>query len=68
MEFLNVLAIRKIAHRKGCSVFRTATVKHRHYVLLWAPDGKQIDGSKRGTGFALSEAKRVLEALPDRGR
>ena len=66
-QFLNVLAIKKIAYRKGCTAERTATIRYRHYVQLWDPKGRVIEGAKRGTGFSLAEAKRTLEAMPDRG-
>ena len=49
MEFLNVLAIKKIALRKGCTAERTATIKHKHYVRLTGPDGEEIEGT-RGVG------------------
>ena len=65
MEFLNVLAIKKIVVRKGCMVFRTATIKYRHYVQLHDAKGQVIDGATRGVGFSLLQAKRTLEALPD---
>jgi hypothetical protein len=64
MEFLNVLAIKKIAVRKGCTAERTATIKHKHYVRLIGPDGEEIE-STRGVGLGLHEAKRRLEAIPD---
>jgi ribosomal protein L7/L12 len=66
MEFLNVLAIKKIAYRKGCTAERTATIKHRHYVQIFDAKGRAIDGARRGVGFGLLEAKRLLEAMPDR--
>ena len=62
---LNVLAIRKIAYRKGCSVERTATIKQRPYVQIWDANGRVVEGATRGTGFTLTEAKRTLEAMPD---
>jgi hypothetical protein len=37
MEFLNVLAIKKIAFRKGYTAERTATINYRHYVLSKKP-------------------------------
>jgi hypothetical protein len=64
VEFLNVLAIKKIAFRKGCSAERTATIKYKHYVPLTGPDGTEIEGA-RGVGLGLHEAKRRLEAMPD---
>jgi hypothetical protein len=64
MEFLNVLAIKKIAVRKGCVAERTATIKHRHYVRLTGPDGVEMQGT-RGVGLGLLEAKRRLEMMPD---
>ncbi len=63
---LNVLAIKKIAHRKGCTVERTATIKDRRYVAIYDAMGKAVDGASRGVGFSLTEAKRLLEAMPDR--
>jgi hypothetical protein len=65
MDFLNVLAIKKLAVAKGCTAERTATVKHKHYVRLTGPDGADIP-SLRGLGHGLAEAKRRLEAMPDR--
>ena len=65
--FLNVLAIRKIAAAKGCTVERTATLKQRSYVEIYDAKGRAIEGARRVTGFSLSEAKRRLEAMPDRG-
>ena len=65
MEFLNVLAIKKIAVRKGCVAERTATIKYEHYVRLTGPDGEDLPGT-RGVGLGLLEAKRRLEAMPDR--
>ena len=64
MEFLNVLAIKKIAVRKGCTAERTATIKHKHYVRVTGPDGVDMQGT-RGVGLGLLEAKRRLEAMPD---
>jgi len=64
MEFLNVLVIKKIAVRKGCTAEGTATIKHRHYVRLTGPDGEDLQGT-RGVGLGLLEAKRRLEAMPD---
>jgi len=64
---LNVLTIRKLAYRKGCTVERTATIKQRFYVQIWDAKGRAVDGASRGTGFSLSEAKRRLEAMPDHG-
>ena len=64
MDFLNVLAIKKIAFRKGCTAERTATIKYKHYVRLTGPDGAEIVGT-RGVGLGLHEAKRRLEAMPD---
>ena len=34
MEFLNVLATKKLAVAKGCTAERTATIKYRHYVRV----------------------------------
>ena len=65
-QFLNVLAIKKIAYRKGCVAERTATIRYRHYVQIWDAKGRVIDGARPGTGFSLAEAKRTLEAMPDR--
>jgi hypothetical protein len=59
MEFLNVLAIKKIAVRKGCTAERTETIKHRHYVRITGPDGVDIEGT-RGVGLGLLGAKRRL--------
>ncbi len=64
MDFLNVLAIKKLAVQKGCTAERTATIKHKHYVRLTGPDGEDIEGA-RGVGLGLLEAKRLLEAMPD---
>ena len=64
MEFLNVLAIKKIAVRKGCTAERTATIKYKHYVRVTGPDGVDMEGT-RGVGLGLHEAKRRLEAMPD---
>jgi hypothetical protein len=64
MEFLNVLAIKKIAVRKGCTAERTATIKYKHYVQVTGPDGVDMQGT-RGVGLGLLEAKRRLEAMPD---
>ena len=64
MDFLNVLAIKKIAVRKGCTAERTATIKYKHYVRLTGPDGVDMQGT-RGVGLGLLEAKRRLEAIPD---
>ena len=64
MEFLNILAIKKIAVRKGCTAERTATIKYKHYVRLIDPNGEEIEGT-RGVGPGLVEAKRRLEAMPD---
>ena len=63
---LNVLTIRKLAYRKGCKVERTATIKQRFYAKIWDAKGRAIEGASRGTGFSLAEAKRRLEAMPDR--
>ncbi len=63
---LNVLAIRKLAHLKGYRVERTATVKDRRYVAIYDAKGTAVDGASRGVGFTLAEAKRLLEAMPDR--
>jgi hypothetical protein len=65
MEFLNVLAIKKLALAKGCTAERTATIKYKHYVRLIGPDGGDIP-RVRGVGLGLTEAKRKLEAMPDR--
>ncbi len=65
MEFLNVLDIKKIAVRKGCTAERTATIKYKHYVRLTGPTGEEIVGT-RGVGLGLIEAKRRLEAMPDK--
>ena len=59
MEFLNVLAIKKIAFRKGCTAERTATIKHRHFVQLFDGKGRVIEGATRGVGFSLIQAKRT---------
>jgi hypothetical protein len=67
MEFLNVLAIKKLAVAKGCTAERTATIKYKHYVRITRPDGEDIVGT-RGVGLGLLEAKRRLEAMPDRAR
>jgi len=64
MDFLNVLTIKKIAFRKGCTAERTATIKHKHYVRVTGPDGVDMQGT-RGVGLGLLEAKRRLEAMPD---
>ena len=66
--FLNVLEIKKLAHRKGCIVERTTTVSGKPYVRLTDPKGREIDCARRDIGFSLIEAKRHLEALPDRSR
>ena len=63
--FLNVHTIRKLAARKGCTVWRTATIKERPYVAIYDSTGAVIPGAVRGTGFRLAEAVRLLEALPD---
>jgi hypothetical protein len=63
---LNVLAVRKLAHRKGYKVERTATVNDRRYVAIYDAKGTAVDGASRGVGFTLAEAKRLLEAMPDR--
>jgi hypothetical protein len=68
LQFLNVLAIKKLAVAKGCRAERMATVSYRHYVALYDAQGKPIDGAKRGVGFSLAEAKRTLEAMPDQPR
>lgn len=68
MDFLNVLAIKKLAAAKGCTAERTVTVSYKHYVALYDAKGAAIDGAKRGVGFSLAEAKRRLEAMPDVGR
>ena len=65
MEFLNVLAIKKLAVAKGCTAERTATIKHKHFVRITGPNGEEIE-SVRGGGLGLAEAKRRLEAMPDR--
>ena len=52
MDFLNVLAIKKIAVRKACTAERTATIKHKHYVRLTGPDGDDLPGT-RGVGTGL---------------
>jgi hypothetical protein len=57
VEFLNVLAIKKIAFRKGCTAERTATIKYKHYVRLIGPDG--LDNrrhARRRAGAARGEA------------
>ena len=59
MEFLNVLAIKKLALAKGCTAERMATIKYRHYVRVTGPDGQGIPGT-RGVGLGLAEAKRRL--------
>ena len=64
MDFLNVLTIKKIAVRKGCSAERTATIKYKHYVRVTGPDGEDLPAT-RGVGLGLLEAKRRLEAMPD---
>jgi hypothetical protein len=64
-QFLNVLVIKKLAVAKGCTAERTATIKYKHYVRLIGPDGGDIPGV-RGVGLGLAEAKRKLEAMPDR--
>ena len=64
MDFHNVLFIKKIAFRKGCTAERTATIKYKHYVRLTGPDGAEVVGT-RGVGLGLHEAKRRLEAMPD---
>jgi hypothetical protein len=66
MPALNVLTIQKIAYRKGYKVERTATIKERRYVAIYDVAGRALDGASRGVGFTLAEAKRLLEALPDR--
>jgi hypothetical protein len=66
MDFLNVLAIKKIAYRKGCSVELMARIKDHAYVTMRDHKGRPIEGAKRGIGFGLYEAKRLLEAMPDR--
>jgi hypothetical protein len=53
--------------RQGCTAERTATIKHKHYVRLTDADGEDIVGT-RGVGLRLAEAKRRLEAMPDRGQ
>ncbi len=63
--FLNVLAIRKIAVAKGCTVQRTVTLKQRPFVQIYDAKGRAIDGGKTGNGFSLAQAKRLLEAMPD---
>ena len=45
MEFLNVLTIKKLAIRKGCTAERTATIKYKHYVRLTGPNGEEIEGT-----------------------
>jgi hypothetical protein len=67
--FFNVLEIKKLACRKGCSAERTMTVSGKPYVRLTDPKGREIGSSKRDIGFiSLIEAKRHLEALPDHSR
>jgi hypothetical protein len=63
---LNVFTIQKLAYRKGYRVERTATVKERRYVAIYNAKGRAVDGAARGVGFSLAEAKRLLEAMPDR--
>jgi hypothetical protein len=65
--FLNVLALKKLAYWKGCGVERTATIGGKNFVRLTDPKGQVMD-APRGVGFSLLEAKRHLEALPDRFR
>lgn len=66
--FINVLAIRKIATAKGCTVERTVTLKHRRFVQIYDAKGMAIEGAKTGNGFSLAAAKRLLEAMPDHRR
>ena len=56
MELLNVLTIKKIAVRKGCTAERTATIKHRHYVRVTGPDGVDMQGT-RGVGLGLLSSR-----------
>ena len=65
--FLNVLTIRKIASAKGYTVERTVTRKQRPFVQIYDGKGGAIEGAKTGNGFSLTQAKRLLEAMPDRG-
>jgi hypothetical protein len=60
---LNVLAIKKIAHRKGCTVERTVTLKQRPYMQIYDAQGRKVEG---GMALTLTAAKRLLEAMPDR--
>jgi hypothetical protein len=62
---LNVLAIRKIAFRKGCTVERTVTLKQRPYVQIYDAKGRKVDGGNGGMALTLTAAKRLLEAMPD---
>jgi hypothetical protein len=66
MPALNVFTIQKLAYRKGFKVERTATIKDRRYVAIYDAKGRAVDGAARGVGFTLAEAKRLLEAMPDR--
>ena len=60
---LNVLAIKKIAHRKGCTVERTVTLKSRPYVRIYDAKGRAVDGPGReGMALTLTAAKQLLEA------
>ena len=56
VEFLNVLTIKKLAVRKGCTAERTATIKYKHYVRLTGPSGEEIVGT-RGVGLGLLEGE-----------
>lgn len=67
MDFLNVLAIKKIARRKGCTVERTVTLKQKPYVRVYDAKGRAVEPPGRaGMALTLSAAKRLLEAMPDR--
>ena len=64
--FLNVLTIRKIAAAKGFTVERTVTLKQRPFVQIYDRKGRALAGATTGNGFSLAQAKRLLEAMPDR--
>ena len=70
MDFLNVLFIKKIAFRKGCTAERTATIKYKHYVRLTGPDGAEIVGTRgvgleppRGAGLVPSQSLQCGSAV-----
>jgi len=58
-----ILALFDLADRKGIEVTQSTI---RDHVQLIRPDDKPIKSDKDGAAFSYAEARRYLEALPDR--